>query len=62
VNIAARYAKQIRAGLLFYELVQQNQLLAVYARECLTPLGYETFVRHMVRYNGARRPGGLPPI
>ena len=62
MSIPARYAKQIRRGILFYELCQQNQLLIVHAREVLTPLGFEAFARLMVRHNGARRVGGLPPI
>ena len=62
MRIAARYARQIRQGILFHELCQQNALLIVHAREVLTPLGFEAFARLMVRHNGARRVGGLPPI
>ena len=61
MRIAARYARQIRQGILFHELCQQNALLIVHAREVLTPLGFETFVRLMER-DGHHRAGGLPPI
>ena len=61
MRIAARYARQIRQGIAFYELCQQNHLLIVHAREILTALGYETFVRLMER-DGHHRVGGLPPI
>ena len=61
MRIAARYARQIRQGILFYELCQENGLLIVHAREVLTPLGFETFVRLMER-DGHHRVGGLPPI
>lgn len=61
MSIPARYAKQIRQGILFHELCEQNQLLIVHAREVLTPLGFETFVRLMER-DGHHRVGGLPPI
>lgn len=61
MRIAARYARQIRAGILFYELCQENGLLIVHAREVLHPLGMEAFVRLMER-DGHRRVGGLPPI
>lgn len=60
-RIAARHARQIRAGILFYELCQQNALLIEHARTILTHLGHEAFVRLMER-DGHRRVGGLPPI
>ena len=61
MRIAARYARRIRQGILFHELCKQNALLIVHAREVLTPLGFETFVRLMER-DGHHRVGGLPPI
>ena len=61
MRIAARYARQIRAGILFYELCQENGLLIVHAREVLTVLGFEAFVRLMEK-DGARRVGGFPLI
>lgn len=61
MKLAARNARKIRAGILFYELTQQNPLLIVHAREVLTAIGYEAFVRLMVK-DGATRPAGLPPI
>ena len=45
----ARYAKQIRQGIVFYELCQQNALLIEHARTVLTNLGYEAFLRLMLR-------------
>ncbi|WP_152346581.1 hypothetical protein [Brevibacterium sp. CFH 10365] len=58
--IKARYAKQIRAGIIFYELCQENALLIEYARMALAPLGYEAFLHHMIR--DGHRPVTSTPI
>lgn len=60
-RIAARYARQIRAGILFADLCRENALLIEHARAILTPLGHEAFVREMIK-DGHHRVGGLPPI
>ena len=61
MRITARYAHQIRQGLLFADLCRENALLIEHARTILTPLGHEAFVREMVK-DGHHRVGGLPPI
>lgn len=58
--IKARYAKQIRSGVLFYEFCQENALLIEYARVVLQPLGYEAFLRLMMK--DGHRPVTTPPI
>ncbi|MGR6088939.1 hypothetical protein ACU4IU_00065 [Brevibacterium sp. CSND-B09] len=59
--IKARYARQLRQGIIFYELCQENHLLIAYAREVLTPLGMESFIRLMEK-DGHRRVFVLPLI
>ncbi|GAA1645728.1 hypothetical protein GCM10009700_35160 [Brevibacterium sanguinis] len=57
----ARYAHQIRQGIIFYELCQENLLLIEHARSVLTPLGHAAFLRLMVR-DGNRPVTGMPII
>ena len=61
MNLTARNAKKIRAGLFYADLCRENALFIEHARYVLTGLGYEAFLREMVR-DGHYPVNGLPPI
>lgn len=61
MSLASRNAKRIRAGLLYADLCRENALFIEHARYVLTGLGYEAFLREMVR-DGHSPVNGVPPI
>lgn len=61
MNLAARNAKKIRAGLFYADLCRENALFIEHARYVLTGLGYEAWIRCMIR-DGHSPVNGLPPI
>lgn len=56
-----RYARQIRQGIIFYELCQENLLLIEHARIVLTSTGYLAWLRLMLR-DGNTLVTGMPVI
>lgn len=57
----ARYAHQIRQGLILADLTMRNPLFAEHARLLLTPLGHAAFSRRMKQY-GHSPIGGYFPL